>query len=376
MGYEIYAIGGFGSQTMYGMHVDMQTPKGNIVRCLNTYGDPAGSTVFEKYHRMFKFDIVISLWDYMLTDYLNKYDIPWIAQGPIDGPMNERWANYIRNAVRIIAYSNFARRELLKHFPPSRIEYIPHGVRTDVFKPLSEREKREMRELMGIPEDAFVFINVSDNVPRKQLGFLLYCFRKFLDMKRDEKDRIYLILWTNWTVGWPRGLEIPTIIYDLRLDNNVKLPALDPMINPIEDPDLCKIYNAADIMIHTSIAEGFGLILVEAMACGIPVIATDSSSMTELVKPTTGWLIETVKDYVYYPAYVPTGQYHFPPSISSTLERMEEAYKAWESGEIKRLKKRCREFALQYDWDKIMPLWDKTIREVWEEVCLFREIVE
>ena len=369
LGYEIYCIGGFGTQTIYGMHVELQTPRGNRVLCLNTFGDPSGRTVFDRYAKVFGFNLVITLWDYMLTEWLNEKQIPWIAQGPIDAELTSKWANQVRNAYMIVAYSKYAYKQLLKYYPPSRVRYIPHGVNTEVFRPLPEDTRQEARKRMGFPEDALVFINVSDNVPRKQLGFLLYCFKKFIEKHPHEK--LYLYLHTNWSVGWPRGLDIPELIRELGLSDRVKLPTLDPMIQPIDDLQMCLIYNACDVMLHTSIAEGFGLPIIEAYACGVPAIAVWSSSMIELVLPVTGWLIDTVDDYIYYPHYVPTLQHHKVPSMNSTLKLMELALEAWKSGELEKYKHRAREFALQYDWSRIIPLWDSLLKEVMEDLRLW-----
>ena len=373
LGYEVYAIGGFGWQSMYGMHVEIQTPNGKTVKCLQTWQDPAGSTVFHHYHRMFKFDLVISLWDYQLTQYLNNVDVPWIAQGPIDAPLTRKWANMVRNAIRIVAYSKYAFNELLKYYPPSKLRYIPHGVNTEVYRPYTEF-RREVREKLEVPEDAFLLINVSDNVPRKNLGFLLYCFKKFIEKHPNEK--IYLYLHTNWSIGFPRGLDIPGLINELDLGERVKLPALDPMINPMDDLQLALIYSACDVMIHTSISEGFGLPLLEAMACGVPVIAVKSSAMVELVEPATGWLIDVVEDTIFYPTWIDTLQYHHMPSIKSCLERLEQAYESWKTGELEKLRRKCIEFAKQFDWSNIIPMWVDLIEEVRDEIEMFRGCFE
>ena len=287
--------------------------------------------------------------------------------------LTKHWAKMVEGAYKIVAYSKYAYRELLKYYPPSKVEYIPHAINTEVFKPRHEARSK-VREKLQVPEDAFLLINVSDNVPRKQLGFLLWCFKKFLE--KHPAEPIFLYLHTNWSVGYPRGLNIPELIRELNLGDKVKLPTLDPMINPIEDLEMSYIYSACDVMIHTSLAEGFGLPLVEAMACGVPVIAVNSSSMTELVEPTSGWLIETIKDYIYFPCYVPTLQYHFPPSIKSTLQRLEEAYEAWRTGEIEELRRKCVKFAKQYDWNNVFPRWERLLKEVEEELEIMRGVLK
>ncbi len=103
------------------------------------------------------------------------------------------------------------------------------------------------------------------------------------------------------------------------------------------------IYNTFDALAMPSYGEGFGVPIVEAQACGVPVIVTDWTAMPELCG--AGWLVDG--DPFYDP---PHGSYYKCPSIGSVLDAMESAYAA--RGDAA-LQAQAREFALGYDVERV-----------------------
>ena len=254
---------------------------------------------------------------------------------------------------------------------------IPHGVDINVYKPLN---KEECKKKLGI-QDKFVFGSVAANSDkemgggRKAWGPTMKAMRLFLDNNPDVKESdIVWMCHTNPTD--PRGFPLIGMAHKFKLDNVIKFASPEIQKTGLSEQQMAELFNSFDVLLNPSKREGFGLPILEAMACGVPVIAVKSSAMTELVQPTTGWLIDVVEDTIFYPTWVDTLQYHHMPSIKSCLERLEQAYESWKTGELEKLRRKCIEFAKQYDWTNIIPMWVDLIEEVREEIEMFRGCFE
>ena len=208
------------------------------------------------YHQKYEFDIIIAHWDAFALEFLNDISIPWLAYIPIDGPMTQAWANYVRNAYKIIAYSRFGYRELCKYFPPSRLSYIPHGVDTKVFRPLPI-DKGKLREELSdfidppIPEDAFVFGYVATNIgDRKKIPLLIHTFARFI--KRHGIKDAHLYLHTNPNAPLGRGYDLKEWCRMWKVEDKVHFPKYNPILEPADDELMTKIYNMLDIYVSNS----------------------------------------------------------------------------------------------------------------------------
>jgi len=329
------------------------------------------NTYIEKYN----FDLIIAHWDAFALEFLNDAKIPYLAYIPIDGVMTEKWANYVKKAYRIIAYSQFGYNELLKFFPPSRLAYIPHGVDTKVFRPLN-KDKAELRQQIEavppIPEDCFLVLNVAANIgSRKKLPLLIRTFKKFVKYCPNA----HLYLHTNANAPMGKGYDLTFYIHMLGLDKHVHLPEYNPVLLGLSDLEMCELYNAADVYVSNSVAEGFCLPLIEAQACGLPVIAPLNSAQIELVQG-HGWLVRSIDTdvYVEIPVYVPQLTEYPVPDQTSLLSCLIDAYNS--PDKRKEYGKKAREFALKYDWNKIMPMWFELLEEVENELNMFKSIIE
>jgi len=330
--------------------------------------------IVNTYIKKYEFDVIIAHWDAFALEFLKDIKIPWLAYIPVDGSMTSKWANYVRSAYKIILYSKFGYDESSKFFHPSKLAYIPHGVDTDTFKPLNipkEELRKNIEASPPIPEDCFLFIFIGANIgSRKLIPLLLRTFKKFVDIYPNA----HLYLHTNSYARMGRGYDLPMLIDMLDLKKNVHLPTYNPILEGLSDEDMVKIYNAGDVYITNSIAEGFGLPVLEAQACGLPVITPRNSAQIELVNG-HGWLVENIDEdeYVEYPVYVPQLTWYPVPNQKDLLAKMSEAYT--NEGLRKKYSRMSREFALQYDWKKIIKQWYKLLDEVEEDIELFRSVV-
>lgn len=173
----------------------------------------------------------------------------------------------VRQANAVIAVSRHTRRELIEllSVPATHVHVVPNGV-DDRFRPLRESVVEDFRQQRGLP-DRFLFCQCTIE-PRKNLSILLRAFAAL-----DETDYALVI-------GGGRGWQYKSIfamVEQLELTDRVWFPGFIP------DEELPLWHNAANIFVFPSLYEGFGLPPLEAMACGTPVIVSDSSSLPEVV---------------------------------------------------------------------------------------------
>jgi glycosyltransferase involved in cell wall biosynthesis len=112
---------------------------------------------------------------------------------------------------------------------------------------------------------------VSTIEPRKNLPGLLQAYRKLLD---DYKRPEGLVL--AGSRGW-LSEEVYDTVKALNLDDRVRF------VGRVPSEDLLYLYNAAQLLVHPSFYEGFGLPPLEAMTCGTPIIASNVSALPEVV---------------------------------------------------------------------------------------------
>jgi glycosyltransferase involved in cell wall biosynthesis len=335
----------------------------------------APEIINKSYVSEFKLDVIIGFMDAFGIEYLNQAEIPVIGYIPIDGPFTDSWKHYLRNFYKIVAYSEFGYGELLKFFPPSKVDYIPHGVDTETFKP--SKNKDEIREKFekeyGVPKDATLYVSTAANVgPRKEIPLLMHTFKRFAEKGYDA----YLYLHTNAYMQFPRGYDLIKWRESLRMEERICFPKYNPIISPASENELAKIYNAADVYVSNSVAEGFGLPIVEALSCGTPAICPDNSSQTELVEG-RGWTTRNVPLDMYYqvPVYVPQLTYYPVPDQNSLLENFIESY---ERSDLRRKYGEAgRKFVVErYSWNVVIQKWFRFLSQIEEELKFFSGILK
>ncbi len=173
-----------------------------------------------------------------------------------------------QRARRVIAISESGRQEIhaLLGVPLDKIDVALPGV-DPRFAPLPGDEVERFRQQAGLPERFILFVGTLE--PRKNLNTLLRAYTRL-----PQRDKVKLVL--AGAKGWQTG-PLFALIEELNLLRDIQLPGY------ISSEDLPMWYNAAQVFVYPSVYEGFGLPLVEAMACGTPVIASDTTSLPEAV---------------------------------------------------------------------------------------------
>ncbi|VVB60058.1 D-inositol-3-phosphate glycosyltransferase [uncultured archaeon] len=174
-------------------------------------------------------------------------------------------------ATRVHAVSNWAKRDILTYtkVPADRIDVVRFGLNSKIFRP---RNGSYIRDTFGIPEKNKIVLYVGSEQPRKNVPTLIEAFYRL------KKKMPNVTLVKVGTDGWPGMRErVLKQIESLGLQKDVIFAGWYP------NNELPKLYNSADVFVFPSYSEGFGVPPLEALACGLPVITTDKTSLPEIV---------------------------------------------------------------------------------------------
>ncbi|MGV8130096.1 MAG: glycosyltransferase family 4 protein [Methanolinea sp.] len=176
----------------------------------------------------------------------------------------------LRNADRIITISEFSKNEIIKNVgvPGDRIDVIYCGVDRTVFYP--KRDRTLLKDL-GIRDKDKVLLYVGSEEPRKNLKIVL----EAIPIIREVVPDVVLIKIGSPGMGGDHK-SISELIKSLNIEDGVVFTG------DVEEEMLAKFYNAADLFVFPSLYEGFGLPIIEAMACGCPVLASNTTSIPEV----------------------------------------------------------------------------------------------
>jgi glycosyltransferase involved in cell wall biosynthesis len=191
---------------------------------------------------------------------------------------SKRWLRHLANgwsarrASHVIAVSAATRDDLVRHYKigAERISVVHHGVDPS-FRPAASTRVAAVRERYGLECPYFLFVGTLQ--PRKNYGRLLAAFGKFVD-DDSAKHRLALVGATGW-----QSDRLDRVLGTLgrRARDRVRRLGFVP------DSDLPPLLTGAAGLVFPSLHEGFGLPALEAMACGAPVVASNTSSFPEVV---------------------------------------------------------------------------------------------
>ena len=182
---------------------------------------------------------------------------------------------YIKNADYLIALTNGIKKEFTKiGIPEKKIKEVNYGIDEKNYN--IKESKKKIRKELGIPENKFIYFCCGRNHPKKNFKILI---KAAIHLKRKSKDFLIMITGNNTR-------KLIPMIKKNNLDDvfilNDEVPFLD---NKFRFPNkkLLLHFKASDVFVFPSNLETFGIVLIEAMACGLPIITSNAEGCVDVI---------------------------------------------------------------------------------------------
>jgi glycosyltransferase involved in cell wall biosynthesis len=205
-------------------------------------------------------------------EYLTKKQVHTGISGRcIASAMKRAESRVLRRASKVIVLSQFMAHKIheIHHFPEQKIAKIPGGVDLQRFRPPKEAKQRA-KELAHFPSGRMTFLTVRNLVPRMGLENLVEAFNK----SETLRGRALLVICGDG----PLMQKLESLIDRSHLEDSIRLAGR------VEEKQLPRFYQGADFFVlPTKELEGFGLVILEAMACGTPVLGTPVGAIPETI---------------------------------------------------------------------------------------------
>jgi glycosyltransferase involved in cell wall biosynthesis len=298
--------------------------------------------------------------------FKNKKPFKTLFYTPIDSQPYKRYFKDLEFFDTIVTYTEYGKKEILDAYrvvTPNKkinVQIINHGIDRKNFRPLNK--KSELRKKYNLPQDAFVFGNVNKNQPRKDIGTTLIAFKYFKDWlienHPNEKSVLYLHCYHSDKTGI--NLYVALERLGLVIGDDVILPIEDKYIsNKYTTEEMNEVFNCLDVFVNTTMAEGWGLTIVEAMGVGLPIICGLHTSINEITD--FGKLVYGVTDMVEHFQISDAENVRFKLNPIAVKDQM-----------VKTFENRNKPFSLnkykhkfeEYDWDKIAEEFKQQIKKL------------
>jgi len=208
---------------------------------------------------------------------------------PVDAPLEPAWCEIIEAVDVAVAYTEYGKAEALAYVKGKEIAVIPHGVDTRVYRPLPLSRGELRKKLWTTPwldEKDFLMLNVNVHQRRKDVTRSLEILA---ELKRGGPPagggRWKLLMHMGETSG--EGVSLEAVARQLGLEIHEDWGHHDAFFRQgnatLGEETLVEIYNAADLYLTTTLGEGWGLGITEALACGCGIAAPLHTSCQEIL---------------------------------------------------------------------------------------------
>jgi len=252
-------------------------------------------------------------------------------------------------AERVFTFTPYWKQCLKNQGINRSIDVIQHGFDSEMYKPVP---RAEIRKNMKIPEDAFVFLNVNRNQPRKRYDLLLMAFVELVCKYPTKPICLMCICDKGEKGGWwlfeiyQRELKLRGVNVE-QFANRLMISSQDMVF---KDEDINVFYNLADAGVNAADGEGWGLCNFEQMGVGIPQVVPNIGGFKQFCTPQNSVLVEAKQRYYLPMVYSPVGGEAFAMDPHDLCMGMEEYVLNTEKR--KKHGEEARKNVLSYTWEK------------------------
>lgn len=345
----------------------------------------------------FKPDIVFDMRDYWMYSYQEispfRPFFKWVVMPTVDSsPQKREWLHTFANMDLVIPYTEWAKKTLetqckdtINLFPG----VVNAGVDLHLFTPPEDR-KAMQKGLFG--RDVEITGCVMRNQKRKLIPDVMKAYRLYLDRLLEEGqtekyEKNYLYIHTTYPehAGW----DIQSLLMEHSLLHKTYFTSkcgkcgsigitkfhcnssicgtcqeptyrLITVNNAASSKDLAFIYQTFDLFLQIAICEGFGMPQIEAAACGVPIISTDYSAMSEIVRKLEGFPLKPSTLF----REMETGADRANIDYRDLAESIYSYHSMTEEEKIAKAKRTRELCEKHYSWDATAKVWDEALSSV------------
>lgn len=240
-----------------------------LIYFIDPYKIPKGYDIYHVTNHMlaryakFRKPCVVTLHDVLQFKYKDKLGGSLVSK--IYSNLMLKSITSVKEADAVICVSEWSRLEAVKllNLNPEKTFAIQNGLDHDLFRPF---DKEKSREDLKLPKDKKIILNVGSEIERKNLDGVIKSFSEIVKTRKD----VLLVRLGEKTEKYDATIK------ELSLNDSVIY------LEKLTDEKMAKLYSAADLLIMPSFEEGFGLPIIEAMACGCPVVTSNIGAMKEI----------------------------------------------------------------------------------------------
>lgn len=308
------------------------------------------------YYQDWEADILITLIDaWVLAGMDSRLNwVPWL---PVDhDPAPDIVVDAMKNnpgLVMALVQSRWGQERLKERGMDS--VYVPNDYDTEVYAPNAEA-RTGGRERYGWQDKFVVGMVATNHSERKNWNVAM---RAVAEWEKLHPGKVIFYCHTNPVD--PRGINLLALREHLGIQHFSFFPSQTQMEIGIDRETLARTYNVMDLFLLPSKGEGACRPIVEAQACGVPVLTTRCTSHQEFVHPEAGFWIDRLR-----PHWTLQAANQYDCDVDEVVERLEETWKAKENGSLMERGQASRQFAEQFSDARVYPEYWKPVLEMIE----------